>query len=75
MLYEVITKGVVDERDDLNLGMLGMFGTPYANMLIQENDFFFAIGVRWDDRVAEKAWPRPDSVRTCSHSKAGSIPS
>jgi len=33
---------------------LGMFGTPYANMIIQSNDFFFAIGVRWDDRVAEK---------------------
>jgi acetolactate synthase-1/2/3 large subunit len=50
----LMAKGVVDERADLNLGMLGMFGTPYANMLIQENDFFFAIGVRWDDRVAEK---------------------
>ncbi len=50
----LMAKGVVDERDDLNLGMLGMFGTPYANMLIQENDLFFAIGVRWDDRVAEK---------------------
>ena len=50
----LMAKGVVDARDDLNLGMLGMFGTPYANMLIQENDFFFAIGVRWDDRVAEK---------------------
>lgn len=25
-----------------------------ADMIIQENDFFFAIGVRWDDRVAEK---------------------
>ncbi|WP_094228810.1 thiamine pyrophosphate-binding protein [Methanolobus psychrotolerans] len=50
----LMAKGVVDERKDLNLGMLGMFGTPYANMLIQENDFFFAIGVRWDDRVAEK---------------------
>jgi acetolactate synthase-1/2/3 large subunit len=50
----LMAKGVVDERDELNLGMLGMFGTPYANMLIQENDFFFAIGVRWDDRVAEK---------------------
>ena len=50
----LMAKGVVDERNDLNLGMLGMFGTPYANMLIQENDFFFAIGVRWDDRVAEK---------------------
>jgi acetolactate synthase-1/2/3 large subunit len=50
----LMAKGVLDGRDDLNLGMLGMFGTPYANMLIQENDFFFAIGVRWDDRVAEK---------------------
>jgi acetolactate synthase-1/2/3 large subunit len=50
----LMAKGVVDARDELNLGMLGMFGTPYANMLIQENDFFFAIGVRWDDRVAEK---------------------
>lgn len=50
----LMAKGVIDGRDDLNLGMLGMFGTPYANMLIQENDFFFAIGVRWDDRVAEK---------------------
>lgn len=50
----LMAKGVVDERDDLNMGMLGMFGTPYANMLIQENDFFFAIGARWDDRVAEK---------------------
>lgn len=50
----LMAKGVVDERGDLNMGMLGMFGTPCANMLIQENDLFFAIGVRWDDRVAEK---------------------
>lgn len=47
-------KGVVNENDKLALGLLGMFGTPYANKIIQENDFFFAIGVRWDDRVAEK---------------------
>ena len=50
----LMAKGVIEARDELNLGMLGLFGTPYANMLIQENDFFFAIGVRWDDRVAEK---------------------
>lgn len=50
----LMAKGVVDETDPLSLGLLGMFGTPYANMIIQENDFFFAIGVRWDDRVAEK---------------------
>ena len=50
----LMAKGVVDETLDTNLGMLGMFGTPAANMIIQENDLFIAIGVRWDDRVAEK---------------------
>jgi acetolactate synthase-1/2/3 large subunit len=47
-------KGIVDENDPESLGLLGMFGTPSANKIIQKNDFFFAIGVRWDDRVAEK---------------------
>jgi len=47
-------KGVLDENDPAALGLLGMFGTPCANKIIQNNDFFFAIGVRWDDRVAEK---------------------
>lgn len=47
-------KGVVDENGPHALGLLGMFGVPCANMIIQKNDFFFAIGVRWDDRVAEK---------------------
>ncbi|MGM0432945.1 MAG: thiamine pyrophosphate-binding protein [Spirochaetota bacterium] len=50
----LMAKGVVDERGETDLGMLGMFGTPYANKIIQKNDFFFALGVRWDDRVAEK---------------------
>ncbi len=50
----LMAKGVLDENDPAALGLLGMFGTPYANKIIQDNDFFFAIGVRWDDRVAEK---------------------
>ncbi len=50
----LMAKGVVDENDPESLGLLGMFGTPSANKIIQDNDFFFAIGVRWDDRVAEK---------------------
>jgi len=50
----LMAKGVVDENDPADLGLLGMFGTPYANKIIQKNDFFFAIGVRWDDRVADK---------------------
>ena len=47
-------KGVLPEDEDYSLGMLGMFGTPEANTAIQRTDFFFALGVRWDDRVAEK---------------------
>lgn len=50
----LMAKGVLDDNDDLSLGMLGMFGTPSANTIVQKNDFFLAIGARWDDRVAEK---------------------
>lgn len=35
----------------LNLGMLGMHGTEYANYAITECDLLLAIGVRFDDRV------------------------
>jgi len=38
----------------LNLGMLGMHGTEYANFAITECDLLFAIGVRFDDRVTGK---------------------
>jgi len=50
----LMAKGVVDENNPAALGLLGMFGTACANKIIQHNDFFFAIGVRWDDRVADK---------------------
>jgi acetolactate synthase-1/2/3 large subunit len=35
----------------LNLGMLGMHGTAYANFAVTECDCLIAIGVRFDDRV------------------------
>jgi acetolactate synthase-1/2/3 large subunit len=38
----------------LNLGMLGMHGTKYANYAIQESDLIIAIGARFDDRVTGK---------------------
>ena len=31
--------------------MLGMHGSPYANMAIQEADLIIALGARFDDRV------------------------
>ncbi|HDR72684.1 MAG TPA: biosynthetic-type acetolactate synthase large subunit [Methanoculleus sp.] len=38
----------------LNLGMLGMHGTEYANYAVTECDLLLAIGVRFDDRVTGK---------------------
>lgn len=53
-INSLMGKGILDESLDTSLGMLGMFGTPYANMAIQETDLFVAFGVRWNDRVAQK---------------------
>jgi acetolactate synthase-1/2/3 large subunit len=35
----------------LSMGMLGMHGTYYANMAVQNSDLIVGIGVRFDDRV------------------------
>jgi len=53
-INSIMGKGILDESLDTSLGMLGMFGTPYANMAIQETDLFVAFGVRWDDRVSQR---------------------
>lgn len=39
---------------ELSLGMLGMHGTYYANMAVQNSDLIVAIGMRFDDRVTGK---------------------
>lgn len=38
----------------LSLGMLGMHGTKYANLAVQEADVLLAVGARFDDRVTGK---------------------
>jgi acetolactate synthase-1/2/3 large subunit len=38
----------------LNLGMLGMHGTEYANFAVTESDCLLAVGARFDDRVTGK---------------------
>ena len=53
-IVSLMAKGVLDESLETSLGMLGMFGAPFANMAIQETDLFVAFGVRWNDRVAQK---------------------
>ncbi len=46
--------GAIDTTSDLSLHMLGMHGTAYANYAVEDCDFLFAVGSRFDDRVAGK---------------------
>ncbi|OBT55503.1 acetolactate synthase I/II/III large subunit [Pseudogymnoascus sp. 24MN13] len=43
--------GGFDELDEKSLHMLGMHGSAYANMSMQEADLIIALGARFDDRV------------------------
>lgn len=43
--------GCFDELDPKSLHMLGMHGSAYANMAMQEADLIIALGGRFDDRV------------------------
>ena len=46
--------GAMDSTSELALHMLGMHGTAYANYAVEDCDFLFAVGSRFDDRVAGK---------------------
>lgn len=46
--------GGFPQTHELSLGMLGMHGTVYANLAIQNSDLIIAIGARFDDRVTGK---------------------
>ena len=46
--------GAIPSDHYLALGMLGMHGTVYSNMAINEADLLLALGVRFDDRVTGK---------------------
>ena len=43
--------GSFDELDPKSLHMLGMHGSAYANLAMQEADLIIAIGARFDERV------------------------
>lgn len=46
--------GCFDELDDKSLHMLGMHGSAYANLAMQQADVIIALGARFDDRVTGK---------------------
>lgn len=47
-------KGVIDEKDDLSIGMLGMHGKQVANQSVNKSDCLLAVGVRFSDRTTGK---------------------
>ncbi|HWR95772.1 MAG TPA: acetolactate synthase 2 catalytic subunit [Arenimonas sp.] len=53
-VWTLKAKGTVDYRDELDLGMLGMHGTPAANFAVQECDLLLVLGARFDDRATGK---------------------
>jgi len=46
--------GSIDTTNPLSMHMLGMHGPAYANYAVEDCDFVFAIGARFDDRVCAK---------------------
>jgi acetolactate synthase-1/2/3 large subunit len=50
----LLGKGGMPEEHPLSLGMMGMHGTGYANLAIQNADLLLAFGMRFDDRVTGK---------------------
>lgn len=46
--------GAYDENDPKSLHMLGMHGSCYANLAMQDADVMIALGARFDDRITRK---------------------
>ncbi|WBW70985.1 acetolactate synthase catalytic subunit [Schizosaccharomyces osmophilus] len=66
--------GAYDERSDLSLHMLGMHGSGYANMAMQEADMIIALGARFDDRVTGNvALFAPEAKRAGAEERGGII--
>ena len=54
VLTSLMGKGGFPETHSLSLGMVGMHGTAYANLVIHNADLIIAIGARFADRVTGK---------------------
>ncbi len=46
--------GVIPSNHPLSLGMLGMHGARYTNMVLEQCDLLIGLGVRFDDRATGK---------------------
>lgn len=65
--------GSFDELDSKSLCMLGMHGSPYANLAIQEADLILALGARFDDRITGSVARFAPQARQAAQEKRGGI--
>ena len=65
--------GGYDELDPKSLHMLGMHGSAYANMAMQEADLIIALGARFDDRVTGNIAKFAPQAKAAAAAKRGGI--
>ncbi|KXX73467.1 Acetolactate synthase catalytic subunit, mitochondrial [Madurella mycetomatis] len=65
--------GAFDELDEKSLHMLGMHGSAYANMAMQEADLIIALGARFDDRVTGSIAKFAPAARAAAKEGRGGI--
>jgi acetolactate synthase-1/2/3 large subunit len=65
--------GGFDELDEKSLHMLGMHGSAYANMAMQEADLILALGARFDDRVTGVITKFAPAAKAAAAEKRGGI--
>ena len=65
--------GGFDELDEKSLHMLGMHGSPYANMAMQEADLIIALGARFDDRVTGRVGGFAPQAKAAAADNRGGI--
>ncbi|KZT23980.1 acetolactate synthase [Neolentinus lepideus HHB14362 ss-1] len=65
--------GSFDETNERSLHMLGMHGSAYANLAMQQADVIIALGARFDDRVTGKVDTFAPAARAAALEGRGGI--
>ena len=65
--------GAFDENSEKSLHMLGMHGSAYANLAMQQADVIIALGARFDDRVTGKVDTFAPAARAAAKQGRGGI--
>ncbi|KAF8634540.1 hypothetical protein AX15_000838 [Amanita polypyramis BW_CC] len=65
--------GAFDEENEKSLHMLGMHGSAYANLAMQNADVIIALGARFDDRVTGRVDTFAPAAKVAALQRRGGI--